>query len=246
MYDFKQEFLKQLKIVKKQIQNAQDDLEVLRRELSETDSLEKRENLKELIFSKERFVYMCKRETEFLRPGSEKDYEYRLDILSNFFDALSRIVPRELRLRFHGTSIYFAREIIESGEISCSQDRFGYSTSFDLEGHISVTTVDTVGETIQYYIDLNDFCMPAGCVFVLLPSEEDGKVNGDQMKKVDFKTNPSVLFAIITTPENIPRVREWCKINNIDEAKVCDFQEFLNWEFDFEKEGQRIALNRDK
>lgn len=80
-----------------------------------------------------------------------------------------------------------------------------------------------------------EFLRPAGCIFALLPTQDDGRLRWYQMKKVDFKRNPSVLFAILTTPENVPRVKEWCRASGIDSDKVCDFHAFLNWNIDVER-----------
>ena len=50
------------------------------------------------------------------------------------------------------------------------------------------------------------------------------------IKNVDFKLNPEMLKAIITTPENIERVKVWLKESGIkvESDIVMDYEEFLS------------------
>lgn len=174
----------------------------------------------------------------FLRMGNREDADYRIEIYANFHELIKEKVGDSLPLRFHGTSIFYAKEIIRSGRITSSQDRFGYITSTDLNGHFSATKVNNIDETIKGYTHLLDFRMPAGCVFVLLPGIFNRRlVYENQMKNVNFRKNPRELFAIMTTPENIERVKSWCMTSGIDPSKVCDFYEFLR-RFDKSEEFQ--------
>lgn len=237
MYDAKREYEKNLKVAKNQIKVATGDIETLERELeflSSTKSPNSKyriDTLRRQIFERRYFIYILSKEMEYLRPSSAEDANYRVDVYNEFAEAVKETIPDDIPFRFHGTPIYFAKEILKSGEISCSEDRLGYSTSHDLKGHISVTTKETIVTTIGSYINITDFSMPAGCIFVLLPSEEDGRLISDQMKKVDFKRNPDVLVAIITTPENLPRLKSWCTKYQIDASKLCDFKSFVSGSF---------------
>lgn len=242
MYDFEGEYKKQLEVAREQqarnleqIEKIQDELTALQTRNNPKDE-NRIYNLKMDLFNRKYLAYTLGLQMEFLRPDTQDDVDYRLDMYADFAEAIKRDVPDDLPFRFHGTKIYFAREILRSGEISCSQDRYGYATSHDLSGHISVVTKDKMAITVHGYIDLLDYCMPAGCIFVLLPSEEDAVMMNDQMKKVNFKNNPSVLYAILATPENVPRVKMWCVESGIDTNKVCTFFDFLRWDFGTKRE----------
>lgn len=165
----------------------------------------------------------------FLRPANEEDISYRLRQYGEFSRIIRDIVPEDLPLRFHGCPIYTAKQIINTGEISSSVDRIGFETSYDTEGQISVTTKDTIETTVQGYAELiGNYCLPSGCIFVLLPKDEQDRESGKSMLmgNVNFKEEPARLFGIITTPENIEMVSNWCEVNNIDASKVHDYDSF--------------------
>ena len=46
---------------------------------------------------------------------------------------------------------------------------------------------------------------------------------------VDFRKEPERLAGIITSPENVEQIREWCKSTDINYNlnNICDFNEFL-------------------
>jgi len=221
MYDCEKEYKKQLAIAKEQIESYQEELITLKYSQGFSGQRES------AILKKERFLAILEKELEFLRCPTREDIDYRMSIYSSSSSDFVKALEADLPFRFHGTPIYFAREIIQSREISCNQDRFGFQTSHDLSGHISVCTIENVGVSIHNYMSLTDFCMPAGCLFVLLPQQEDGVVKNFQMKKVDFAQNPEVLIAIITTPENIAQVKRWCEESGIDSNKIFDFYSFI-------------------
>ena len=106
-------------------------------------------------------------------------------------------------------------------------------TSYDSSGQISVTTSDTISTTINGYSGLldNEYFLPAGCIFVVLPKdEEDAKAgNSMLMGNVNFKESPDRLVAIISTPENMNRIIYWTTENNIDSDKVFTYDGFVEY-----------------
>lgn len=167
---------------------------------------------------------------EFLRPENEEDKSYRLRQYDEFPGIIEKTVPDDLPLRFHGCPIYTAKHILQEGEISSSVDRIGIATSYDVDGQVSVTTKDTIETTIRGYTDLTgDYNSPAGCVFVLLPKDEEDAKAGQSMLmgNVSFKEEPERLFAVITSPENSSRVKEWSQESGVDITKVHDFDSFI-------------------
>lgn len=167
---------------------------------------------------------------EFSRPQNEEDISYRLRQYNEFPRKIEKLAPDDLPLRFHGCPIYTAKQIIQSGGLSSSVDRLGFESSYDTADQVSVTTKDTIRTTIKNYSSLGgDYYMPAGCVFVLLPKDKEDAKAGDSllMRSVSFKEDPDRLFAIITTKENIDRVKEWSKENGVDTSKIHDFDGFI-------------------
>ena len=168
-------------------------------------------------------------ELQFIRPANIEDIEYRTRQYKEFSEIIEEFLPDDLPLRFHGCPIYNAKKIIESGEISASSDRVGFNTSYDVTGQISVTTKYSLPITVQSYAGLmGNYNMPAGCIFVVLPKDDNDRESGESllMGNVNFKEEPSRLYAIITTPENINMVSKWCKENNVDSGKVYDYDIF--------------------
>lgn len=225
----RREYLNKLQNLIDKIKNVQSKGSVRKKEI---------ENIKKAICDIGKNLNTINRFLKFLRIGNQEDADYRMDIYSNFHKAVQEKINNDIPLRFHGTPIYFAREIIRSGSISSSQDRLGYKTSEDLCGHFSVSNIVNLQVTIKCYTHLTDFSMPAGCVFVLLPGIFNRRLLfGNQMKSVNFRKKPWELVAIMTTPENVERVKSWCVESGVDPEKVCEFYEFIR-RFENEKELQ--------
>lgn len=171
---------------------------------------------------------------KFVRPNKKEDIAYRQNQLNDnkFVNELQSVVPSDLDLRFHGTPIYFAEQIIRNGEITSTADRYdGYMKSTDMNGEISASTIKTLPRTLDFFSDMeaHQRSMPAGCIFVLLPKDKDDATFGiDLLHSVNFKKNPEQLFGIFTTPENIERVKEWMNESGLDSNLVNTFEGFLD------------------
>lgn len=175
----------------------------------------------------------CKRKKPFVRPNSENDTRERDDLRDNFKQRLLEAVPDNFDLRFHGTPIYNAKSIIESGGIISSLDRSEYMPSTDSRGLISASRIDSVERTINFHLDIDGYkeCLPCGCIFVLLPITERDKTElkeMDQMENVNFHENPDQLYSIITTSENISSVQEWLISANMNPDLVCTYKDFIS------------------
>lgn len=171
-------------------------------------------------------------QVSFLRRPIQKDIDYRLKQREQYHQRLANVLSHDEMLCFHGTTLIAAKNILVSGEISSGADRFGKSTSFDPPGKISVTNKDTAETSIGMYMRLNDnYCYPAGCLFVVSAKDKeeyDNLSSGWMIKNVNFRENPDRLVAVITTPENLERVSGWARDGKVDEAKVMDFDKFIN------------------
>lgn len=170
--------------------------------------------------------------SSFLREPTKEDFTYRWQQCTEFSQKVARFADESEMLCFHGTDIFGARHILESGQISSGADRLGRATSYDPPGRISVTNKDTVYTSVDHYMNLTgNFLYPAGCLFVVKPKD---KAEYDQLSStgwmidnVNFKDNPDRLVAIITTPENIERINDWAQKSNIDTAKIMNFEGFI-------------------
>lgn len=168
---------------------------------------------------------------EFLRPSSEEDRAYRLKVMKELPKRILESTPPDLPLRFHGAPIYTSREIIASKGLSSSVDRLGVETSYDVSDQVSVTMSDTIKVTLDSYTGLaGEHEVPAGCVFVLLPKSEEDSRSGVHMLmgNVDFEEHPNRLFAVMTSGENVERVRQWAQDSGLDSTKVKEFFEFAD------------------
>ena len=167
----------------------------------------------------------------FIRVNSQEDIDYRDEQCKSFADKLRAVLSDNLDLRFHGTPIYFAEQIIKSGSITSTADRYdGYIKSTDMKGEISASDKQTIGRTINFFSDVTAYqkCLPCGCIFAIFPKdEEDAKYGQSLLHSVDFKKNPQQLFGIFTTPENIEQVKKWMKESHFNPNLVYTFEEFI-------------------
>lgn len=80
-------------------------------------------------------------------------------------------------------------------------------------------------------------------MFALTPNPETDTDFPNVMKAVDFKKDPSRLFAIFTTPENTPKVKKWINEAGLDSDKVYTFEGF--WK-QFKRNLKRQSLEKLK
>ena len=170
---------------------------------------------------------------DYLRPNTNEDILERQGIFENFGEELKNILGEDSKIRFHGTPIYFAKSIIETGTISSTADRFeGYIRSTDLRGTFSASTINTLPTTIDYFMDIGSDrrSLPCGALFVLQEREYDEQLREQScMYNTNFKTDPDQLVAIVSTTENKSALIKWCNDYGLDSNKVYTFGEFLEY-----------------
>lgn len=169
---------------------------------------------------------------QFLRPNTKEDIEYRQNNTGDeFVNKLRGVISPELNLVFHGTPVYFAKEILKSGKITSSADRYdGYIKSTDMSGEISVSDIDSLPRTLDFFSGMASYqhCLPGGCIFAMYPKDDkDFDKKASIMSNVDFRKNPEQLYGIFTTPENIPNVQKWLDEIGLDPYLVYDFEGFI-------------------
>ena len=169
--------------------------------------------------------------SQLLREPQREDIEYRIRQFEEFPSQIAKKIADDKMLCFHGTTIVGAKNIMRTGEISSGADRFGRSTSFDPPGKISVTNKDTIDTSVRQYMRLiDDFCYPAGCIFVISAKNKEEYQNlssGWMIDNVSFKNEPERLVAVISTPENMGRLKQWENEGGIDTSKIMDFDSFI-------------------
>ena len=171
------------------------------------------------------------KQLNFYRPDSKEFEEYKNNVFKTFNKEICEKIPDDLHLLFHGTTIFFAKDIIEDGGIFSPGER-NIKSDITAPGNIWVTSkYSAIGlyTTLSYtFLENRDKFTPPGCVFVLKTDEETEVKAGKNLitTSVSFKENPEALFSIITTPENKEMVKGWCEENDIDINKVQDFESF--------------------
>lgn len=183
---------------------------------------------------------------KFERTSNPEDMRYRKIQKATFAEKLEKILPKETPLCFHGTPIWNAKEIISSGNISAEIDRKGAGEEvLDMPGKISVSTIENLWFTVKQFADLANFKYPAGCIFVITPKDEKEFLSAKTHKiinNVDFAKEPERLQNIITTPENIEKVKGWLAESGleIDENIVVDYEGYLkNTQKEFDKTDEK-------
>lgn len=166
-------------------------------------------------------------ELENIRVGSQESEEEKLRVYTNFSNELEKTIDEDKKFYYHGCrDISLVKQIIESKKIVSGCDRTGVETSFDVSGTISITTIKNLEVTIQGYAGLqNPSYLPAGAVFVINP-DDDYDENSIITSNVNFEDN-NKLVAIITTTENVSKVKSWLTTNGMDESICFSYDEFL-------------------
>lgn len=166
-------------------------------------------NLKVKIYALSNLI----NQQEFMRVGSDETENEKISVYRNFSKELKEKLSKESTLCFHGCShIYSVKAILEQGQISSSVDRLGFSTSYDVDEQVSVTTRNSIDVTMESYVGLtSNPSFPAGALFVIKPKNEQEIESSKNLliENVDFKTNPERLVAVVTTSENKERIIEW-------------------------------------
>lgn len=185
-----------------------------------------------------------KQDEKYRRESNNADIRYRKIVQVTFEKELKKALPEDCTLCFHGTPIWNAKEILQSGNISALIDRVGARENvLPMPGQISVSTINNLWFTIKYHADLFDYNYPAGCIFVITPKDEQeikSSREENTINNIYFAKEPERLKAIITTPENIEIVKTWVADSklNINCNIVMDYEHFIKYiqqEYDVNK-----------
>jgi hypothetical protein len=168
---------------------------------------------------------------KFLRKNTQADMDYRDEQMHTFTKKLEKTLPDSEGLIFHASPIYNAEKIIKSGRIISGRDLWGFATSGDPKGKFSATTKEQLETSVLGHSDLNAFIgfLPAGVIFVLkAQNDAEYQMAKDDayMKNVNFKQNPAHLYGLISTPENLPRLKIWMNEQNHPQP-IYDYNGFI-------------------
>lgn len=176
-------------------------------------------------------LYEAEKASKFIRENSVEDIEYRTNSLPAFPERLKALLSDDVCVGFHGTPIYFAEEILKSGKISSTADRFdGYDKSTDGSGQISVSDIHSLSRTVNFFLDVSAYqrCLPCGCLFVLnTEGQTETQRAGSLMDSVDFYKNPEKLLAVISTPENMENLKGWLHDAGLTSDLAFTFDDFV-------------------
>lgn len=173
---------------------------------------------------------------EFARVPTVEDVEYRMRMRQDFAEQVREAVPDDLHPVFHGSNnLGIVHQIIQTRGLKTPDQRGESMTSF--ANQVDVTTKADI-QTSCDFAEFNSYWMPYGAIFAFLPKpEEEEAVREDEMAGssevfggvdgVDFKEQPERLLGIITTPENISKLQEWCDEAGLDASKVLTHGDFI-------------------
>lgn len=166
----------------------------------------------------------------YLRPSNYQDISYRQKVLEIFPHWAAQYIPDNLNLLFHATNLANTQRILDSGRITSGKDRWTIRTSGDGKGEISISTKNSLSVSLSGHMDLiaQEYHLPAGCLFALHVSKEKYQTaqKDTHTQNIQLRQNPKQLYAIITTPENLNRVKWWVQKNGFMPSIVYDFQAF--------------------
>lgn len=177
-----------------------------------------------------------KSQADFVRPIIKEDYECRYDLLTGDYRfTINDIIPDDVPLVFHGSRhLGVVLEILKSGGLFTPEQRNIDYISFATQ--IDVTYKSNIRTSLEFAEPGLASCLPYGAIFVFYPEEDEynmvlktgessevfGGVNG-----VNFLEHPERLFAVITTDENINRLKRCALEVGHDADKIVNHDDFI-------------------
>ena len=192
-------------------------------------------NSKNYIKAKEDEQQSLRKIIQELRLPYFTDIEERKEIANSFSIKVDEAIPDNDPIFFHGNgNIGIVEDIIREGALLTQKDR-GYIISFS-SYMICVTPKNNIQESLRIAGSGTEYSKPYGALFVISPPEEEFKAFESTIKSssglcciqsTNFREDPDKLVAIITTNENIDRLKKVAKENGIDENKITDHDSFI-------------------
>ncbi len=174
---------------------------------------------------------------ENMRESTIEDTEERVDILNNYARKVDEAIPDGVPIVFHGNnSIGLVEVIMRSGGLFTPDERGvgfrSFATKIDVGAKRNIQTPLEFAEP-----GLDNKFLPYGAVFVFMPRKDEEELvlhtgRGTEVpggvESVDFIKEPERLVSIITTSENIERLKKVAIETGIDPNKIVTHQQFLD------------------
>lgn len=218
------------------VEKTRDGIAKLEEKLAGESDEWRAERYTQQIRDRERVLRVQEGWAEFARVPMVEDVEYRMRMRKDFAGQVREAVPDDLHPVFHGSNnLGIVRQIIQTRGLKTPDQRGESMTSF--ANQIDVTTKADI-QTSCDFAEFNSYWMPYGAIFAFLPKlEEEAIVREDEIAGssevfggvdgVDFKEQPERLLGIITTPENVSKLRGWCDEAGLDASKVLTHGDFI-------------------
>lgn len=175
-------------------------------------------------------------EMSLSRPEKQEDIAERKRIQDTYAKEIASSIPEDKPVFFHGVkSLTSLEAILASGHLGYLEDET--TSSFTSPGSVDVTTRNNI-ETSLNFMGLETYAsnafIPAGCMFVIAPKDEDEKAYAMEcpgtehhIETVYFAQNPERLVAIVSTTENQEYIKKMVEKYGISPDKVCTFDGFI-------------------
>ncbi|MBP5534873.1 MAG: hypothetical protein J6Y03_05155 [Alphaproteobacteria bacterium] len=203
-----------------------------KRDLFEKENAEgKVEAINRLIEMHQQTIQRFQAELNFCRPEKPADIAERRRIYKNYAKTISQTISEENPVFFHGVkSLAFLEPILSSGHLG---DVEGSS-----QGMVDVTGRNSIQTTLDEFVGIQESFiksfpfLPAGCIFVIAPQNEEEKLKAQKgdvtmLPPVDFSKDPKRLVAIVSTSENQDYIKGLCKKYGVSMDKVCTFDAYV-------------------
>ena len=169
-----------------------------------------------------------------LREVIPEDVAERTNLRKEYSKRINELIPDDVPLVFHGNNnIGLIEQIMKSGGLFTPEERgVGFRT---FATQIDVAYKRDIHVPLEFAEPGGDLILPYGAIFAFFPKEEEidkvlktygSEVSGG-VQSINFKTEADRLFAIITTKENIQRLKKIACEVGLDENIIVSHEEFL-------------------
>ena len=219
----------------RQIEEARRNLSNLEQQLEEAKQNGDKSDIKDVTIEIKKCLFHIERQKNALnnlRDATLEDISERKLIMSDYAKMVEGVIPDDVPIVFHGRpNIGTVEKIIEEGGIFNPGDREDRGHQGDC---VYVTNKWKIDVSLEFADLRGNFKLPYGALFAIMPKLEEyqevfNSKNGTELTigSVNFREEPESLVAIITTRENIERLRKKARESGIDENKVMTHDAFL-------------------
>lgn len=169
------------------------------------------------------------------REDNAEDVSERVYLHREFKREVDEAIPDDIPIVFHGNrSLGLIETIMRTGGLFTPEERGADFRS--LATQIDVTSKKYIGTSIEFAEPGVGSLLPYGAIFVFMPQEDEyqkvlqtgeGSEVPGGVKSINFRENPERLIAIITSSENVEKLKKIASETGIDADKIVSPQDFL-------------------